>query len=88
MINHSGANEMVTGAIGTYMMWLRQLFISAHGYRIFERIVAGYEVTEWSMVSDGGNAATLDTHPASDFVLKTDYDALAARVAALEGGTT
>ena len=30
------------------------------------------------------NAATLETHPASDFVLKTDYDALVARVAALE----
>ena len=42
----------------------------------------------WSKANDGGNAATLESHPASDFVLKTDYDALAARVAALEGGTT
>ena len=43
----------------------------------------------WVKVNDGGNAATLDTHPASDFVLKNEYDALAARVAALEnGGTT
>lgn len=41
-----------------------------------------------SLPADGGNAATLETHPASDFVLKSDYDALAARVAALEGGTT
>ena len=38
----------------------------------------------WKRISDGGNAATLESHPASDFVLKTDYDALAARVAALE----
>lgn len=39
-------------------------------------------------IADGGNASTLETHPASDFVLKSDYDALAARVAALEGGTS
>lgn len=43
----------------------------------------------WRMISDGGNAAALESHPTSDFVLKSDYDALAARVAALEnGGTT
>lgn len=41
-----------------------------------------------SLPANGGNAATLESHPASDFVLKADYDALAARVAALEGGTT
>ena len=40
---------------------------------------------EWKKLCDGGDAVTLETHPASDFVLKTDYDALAARVAALEG---
>lgn len=39
----------------------------------------------WHNVSDGGNADTLDGKHASDFVLKSDYDALAARVAALEG---
>ena len=38
----------------------------------------------WERISDGGNAATLESHPASDFVLKSEYDALAARVAALE----
>ena len=43
---------------------------------------------DWTRLNDGGNAATLENHPASDFVLKSDYDALAARVAALEGGTT
>ena len=40
--------------------------------------------------SDGFNAKnseTLENHPASDFVLKSDYDALEARVAALEGTT-
>ena len=43
---------------------------------------------DWTRLNDGGNAATLENHPASDFVLKSEYDALAARVAALEGGTT
>ena len=43
------------------------------------------EYTPWKSETD---ASTLETHPASDFVLKSDYDALAARVAALEGGTT
>ena len=41
-----------------------------------------------SLPANGGDAATLGSHPASDFVLKTDYDALAARVAALEARTT
>lgn len=27
----------------------------------------------WANVADGGNAATLETHPASDFVLNSDY---------------
>ena len=52
------------------------------------RYSAGADWSSWKDFSDGGNAATLESHPASDFVLKTDYDALAARVAALEGGTT
>ena len=45
----------------------------------------GSEHVKWHKISDGGNADTLDGKHASDFVLKTDYDALAARVAALEG---
>lgn len=40
--------------------------------------------TDWSRC----NANTLDGKHANDFVLKSDYDALAARVAALEGGTS
>jgi len=40
--------------------------------------------TEWQKIADGGNAQTLGSHPASDFALKSDLDALAARVAALE----
>lgn len=56
------------------------------GYRSYNN--ANKRWSEWKSFADGGNAATLETHPASDFVLKSDYDALAARVAALEGGTT
>ncbi len=44
--------------------------------------------TGWNKCSDNGNAAALGSHPASDFVLKSDYDALEARVAALESGST
>lgn len=44
--------------------------------------------TDWVRTSNDRNADTVDGKHASDFVLKTDYDALAARVAALEGGTT
>lgn len=40
--------------------------------------------SSWRNIADNGDAAMLETHPASDFVLKADYDALAARVAALE----
>ncbi len=40
--------------------------------------------TEWQKLSDGGNAVSLSGRPASDFVLKTEYDSLAERVAALE----
>ena len=50
-----------------------------------ERIIDTIDWSTWQKINDGGNAATLESHPASDFVLKSDYDALAARVAALEG---
>lgn len=56
-------------------------------YRIIYNATSG-NWSSWFNIADFGNAATLGTRPASDFVLKTDYDALAARVAALEGGTT
>ena len=46
------------------------------------------QINTKTLPANGGNAYTLESHPATDFVLKSDYDALAARVAALEGGTT
>ena len=55
---------------------------------VFYRNCAAGTWNTWKNIADGGNAAMLESHPASDFVLKSDYDALAARVAALEGGTT
>ena len=70
-------------------LWCRQIFISPHpNTKIYQRILSGTDAEEWTNIADGGNAATLENHPASDFVLKSEYDALAARVAALEGGTT
>ncbi len=47
-----------------------------------------FSTKKFSITGDISNANNLESHPASDFVLKTDYDALAARVAALEGGTS
>ena len=82
-------NYVGNGTAGTDSIWCEQFIISPRDeHRIFRRIIDNTTVSEWKDYRDGGNAATLDTHPASDFVLKTDYDALAARVAALEGGTT
>ena len=48
----------------------------------------GEEWTGWSSLADNGNAATLNGHSDVDFVLKSEYDALVARVAALENGTS
>ena len=62
--------------------------LNNHGLCPKYRYSNGADWSNWKDFSDGGNAAMLESHPASDFVLKTDYDALAARVAALEGGTT
>ena len=38
----------------------------------------------WRKINDHGNADTLESHPASDFVLKSDYDVLNDRVTSLE----
>ena len=62
-----------------------QTMMFDNGVIIHRAIVIGVSGwTNWQRLRDGGNAATLEAHPASDFVLKSDYDALAARVAALE----
>lgn len=39
--------------------------------------------SDWKPFADGGDAATLQSHPAADFVLKADFDILAAKVNAL-----
>ena len=69
--------------------WVEQQFTSFEGAAgsyngTWIRIYINSGWSNWVKINDGGNAATLETHPASDFVLKSDYDALAARVAALE----
>ena len=55
---------------------------------VFYRNCAGGAWNSWRNVADNGDAATLGTHPVADFVLRTEYAELAARVAALEGGKT
>lgn len=50
------------------------------------RTSLGSDWNDWKLMADGGNAASLQGHSAADFVLKSDYDALAERVSALEAG--
>lgn len=85
VLNYSSGNAVnVSGTIGTSTLWLRQIFMSPHDNIIWSRSVVNKAVSDWVKFSDGGNAATLEDHSAAEFVLKTDYDALEARVAALE----
>ncbi len=48
------------------------------------KIAGATEWSSWQKLNEGGNAVTLGSHPASDFVLKTEYNALVSRVEALE----
>ena len=61
VINYFNQNEEVSGTIGTDMLWLRQLFVSAHGGQIYERTSVERDVSEWNAVNNGGNAATANT---------------------------
>lgn len=82
-----------------YIKYFHHMYETGYGFQIAYSMDSSSELPRyrtsdnngwknWRMISDGGNAAALESHPASDFVLKSDYDALAARVAALEGGTS
>lgn len=92
VINYFNNNEEVSGTIGTNMLWLRQLFISAHGGRIYERTSAEREVSEWNAVNDGGNAASVGAYTEASIAaleasippLESKIASLEARVAALE----
>ena len=49
------------GTVGVNDMWVRQLYITPHmNYKIWQRIIAGTTVGEWSNIADGGNAATVN----------------------------
>lgn len=48
------------------------------------RMFNGSSWADWTSINSKGNAASLESHPASDFVLKSDFDALLARVVKLE----
>ena len=62
------------------------LFPKTNGSIYFANVDQNGDYTgNWRKICDGGNAATLDNHPASDFALKSELDSLAYRVAALEG---
>lgn len=82
VINYFNHNEEVSGMIGTDTLWLRQLFVSAHGGQIYERTAVEREVSSWTATNNGGNAASVGTYTESKLA------ELEARIAALEGGTT
>lgn len=79
VINYYTHNEEVSGTIGEGMLWLRQLFISAHGGQIYERTAVENDVSTWNAVNNGGNAASVGTYTEAKIA------ALEARIAALEG---
>lgn len=47
--------------VGVDKIWCRQIFISPHpNTKIYQRILSDSDVGEWTSISDGGNADTLD----------------------------
>lgn len=85
VLNYSAGNHVnPSGTIGTTSLWIRQLFISPHDNSFWCRFISNKNVNEWERLSDGGNAASLEGHTASEFALRSDLDALAQRVTALE----
>lgn len=59
--------------VGVDKVWCRQIFISPHpNTKIYQRILADSNVGEWTSISDGGNADTLNGFHASDFISTTE----------------
>ena len=48
-------------AVGVDSMWVRQLYITPHyNQKIWQRLIVGTTVGEWTNIADGGNAATVN----------------------------
>ena len=52
--------------------WIRIVAFDIRHTASYEIAKTGGSWGEWKNLADGGNAATLESHPASDFALKTD----------------
>lgn len=77
-VNYKGS-----GTTGTDNIWCRQLYISPMANsKIYQRIICGTGVGEWTNIADGGNAASVGAYTEAKIA------ALEARIAALEGGST
>ena len=49
------------GTVGVNEVWVRQLYITPHlNYKIWQRIIYGTTVGEWTNIADGGNASTVN----------------------------
>ena len=52
------------------------------------RTSAGLAWADWKLLCDGGNAETLDSHPAGDFVMRDEFSELSDKVNSLVAGSS
>ena len=52
--------------------WASQIFMPVNGGSAYRRMYVNKSFTAWVNLADGGDATSLESHPASDFALKTD----------------
>ena len=73
-VNYKGS-----GTTGTNNIWCRQIYITPHNSKIYQRFINETTVGEWTNIADGGNAASVGAYTEAKIA------ALEARIAALEG---